>query len=270
MNNKKYFLLFLLAASPLSFGQFNPGARQVALAHSDLSYSSDSFSLFNNPAGLALAQSREIDLYYSPAPFGLTEMSNAYGAYSEPTNIGTFSAGFSIYGFELYKQTQVALGFGRKIYQNLFVGGTAIYQNISIKNYGSKGVLFLNLGGIANITNQLGFGFAVENLTRATVSDEANQIPTVFWGGLHLKVVKEFTFSAALSKEIGYNPSIRLGAEYSILDFIQLRFGTHSEPNTFSGGFGILYQFLQVDYSVAKHPDLGLYQQFGLIMRFSK
>ena len=265
-----YFLFILLSISAISFGQDLPGARQVALTHSDISYSNDVFSLFNNPAGLALTKQREIGLYYSPSPYGLPELANANGAYCEPTQFGTFSAGFSIFGFELYKQTQIAVGYGRKIYDNFYIGGTAIYQNLTIKNYGSKGSFFLNVGGIGTISDQLGFGFAIENLTRTTVSNDANQIPTVFWGGLHLKVVKEFIFSAALSKEIGYNPSIRLGVEYSILDFVRLRFGTHNEPNSYAGGFGVIYQFLQVDYAVTKHPDLGLTHQIGLIVRFNK
>lgn len=268
----KHFLIsiLLLAITVQSFGQINPGARQVALAHSDFSYSNDVFQIFNNPAGLAFAKNREVGIYYSPAPFDTKEMSNAFAAYSEPTQYGTFSAGFSIYGFELYKETQFALGYGKKVTDNFFVGGTAIYKNLSIKNYGTKGTLLLNLGGIANLNDQVGFGFAIENITRSTLSNESGQIPTVFWGGVHLKVIKEFTFSAALSKEVGYNTSVRLGAEYSMLDFIRLRFGAHNEPNVFSGGFGVIYQFLQVDYAATSHPDLGLTHQFGIILRFAK
>lgn len=262
--------IILLAITIQSFGQTNPGARQVALAHSDFSYSNDVFQLFNNPAGLALTKSREIGMYYSPAPYGTKELSNAFAAYSEPTPYGTFSAGFSIYGFELYKETQFAIGYGRKILNNFFIGGTAIYKNLAIKNYGTKGTLLLNLGGIANLNEQIGFGFAIDNITRSTLSEESGQLPTVFWGGLHLKVIKEFTFSAALSKEVGFDTSLRIGAEYSMLDFIRLRFGAHNEPNIYSGGFGVIYQFLQFDYAVTSHPDLDLTHQFGLILRFAK
>jgi len=263
-------IFILLSFSILSFGQINPGARQVALAHSDFTYSTDVFQLFNNPAGLALTKIREVGLFYSPAPFDIKEMSTAFAAYCEPTVYGTFGAGFSIYGFNLYKETQFAIGYGKKILNNFFIGGTAIYKNLAIKNYGTKGTLILNVGSIANLNEQVGFGFSVQNLTRSTLSDESGQLPTVFWGGVHLNVVKEFTFSAGLSKEVGYETSLRIGAEYLMLDFIRLRFGAHNEPNIFSGGFGIVYQFLQVDYAASSHPDLGLTHQFGLILRFTK
>lgn len=54
------------------------------------------------------------------------------------------------------------------------------------------------------------------------------------------------------------------------MDFLILRIGVSSEPDTYSGGFGIVYNFIQADYAVSSHPDLGLTHQFGLIVRFNK
>lgn len=252
-----------------SLAQVGPGARQIALSHSDASSSDDVFALFNNPAGLSTLKTREIGFYYSPAPFGVKELSNAFAAFCEPTQYGSFSAGFSTYGFELYKETKLALGFGRKIADNFFVGITSIYQNVSINNYGSKGFLFFNLGAIAKLNDQIGFGFAVLNTTRSSIADESNQFPTVFWLGTDLKFLKEIVFYAAIKKELGFDPSIRLGTEYSIIDFLKLRVGVSNEPTTYSGGLGFVYKFVQADYAISSHLDLGLTHQFGLIIRFT-
>lgn len=269
---KSYPKIFILLLSLLSqgFAQVNPGARQIALAHSDLSYSRDPFSLFNNPSGLALGNNRSVSIFYSPAPFDVKELATAYAAYAEPTSFGNFSAGFSIYGFELYKETKFALGYGFKLQKNFSVGAALIYQNTSIKNYGNKRTILLNLGGIVAFNNYSGFGFAIENVIRSSVSDESNQLPTVFWGGFHLVYHDDFIFSSAIRKEIGYNPSVRLGVEYIPLEFIFIRIGAQSEPNSFCGGFGVLYQFLQFDYAISNHPDLGLTHQFGLQISISK
>ena len=64
---KYVFVLFslLLIVEDESFAQEQPGAGQIALAHSDVSSVNDVFSLFNNPAGLALLKAREIGFYYS-------------------------------------------------------------------------------------------------------------------------------------------------------------------------------------------------------------
>ncbi len=265
------FRLFylLLAIVGESFAQELPGAGQIALAHSNISSSNDVFSLFNNPAGLSLLKSREIGFYYSPTPFGVKELANTFAAYCEPTQYGSLSAGYSNYGFELYKENTFAIGYGKKIANNFFIGLSSAYHNISIKNYGSKGVLVFSLGAITKLTDQIGLGFAVSNVTRSTITNESNDIPTVFWLGSDLKFVKDIVFCAAVKKEIGFNPSIRLGTEYSLLDFLKLRIGTSNEPNTYSGGIGIIYQFVQVDYAFSSHPDLGFTHQFGLIIRFT-
>jgi len=262
-----FFTLLLILSE--CFAQVSPGARQVALAHSDVSSTDDVFALFNNPAGLVSIKSREVGFYYSPAPFGMKELSNAFAAYCEPTEYGNISGGFNIYGFDLYKETQFSLGYAKKISSNFYGGLSANYKNISIKNYGSKGVLIFNLGVIAKLNNQIGFGFAVENVTRSSITDESNEIPTVLWFGTDLKFLKDFVLNAAIKKELGFNPSIRLGSEYSILDFFKLRIGVSNEPNTYSGGIGIIYNIVQADYAVSSHPDLGLTHQFGLIIRFT-
>lgn len=260
--------LVLLFLSSICFAQADPGARQIALAHSDISTSDDVFALFNNPAGLSFLISREAGLFYSPSPFDVKELSNAYAAYCEPTSIGSFSAGFSIYGFDLYKETKINIGYGRKISNNFSAGMTAVYHHLSINNYGSKGVLIFNLGAIAKLNDKIGFGFVIENISRSTLANESNQIPSVLWLGTDLNLLKEFSFTAAIRKEIGFNPSLRLGTEYAILDFLKLRIGVSNEPNTYSGGLGILYDFIQADYAISSHTDLGLTHQFGIIIRF--
>ena len=137
--------LFLLLFTSQSFTQENPGARQIALSHSDVALSNDAFALFNNPAGLSQLTAYQSGLFYSPSPFGLSELSNGFAAFAYPTTFGTFSTGFMIYGFELYKETELALAFGRNIYTNFSAGISVYYRNISIKNYGNKGFLLLNI-----------------------------------------------------------------------------------------------------------------------------
>ena len=196
-------------------------------------------------------------------------MANTFVSFCIPTQLGSFSAGYSNYGFELYKENKFAIGYAAKIAENFSIGVSTFYHNVSIKNYGSKGAIVFNLGSIVRLNEQIGLGFSVMNVTRSTITNESNDIPTVIWLGTDLNFAKDIVFNAAIKKEIGFNPSIRLGAEYSLLDFLQLRIGASNEPDTYSGGFGIIYQFVQFDYAFSSHTDLGLTHQFGLIIRFT-
>lgn len=260
-------LLLLLLLSKVCFAQVKPGVRQAALSYSDLSYSKDVFSLFNNPAGLSGLTNREIGFYYSPSPFGLKELSTAYASFVEPSSIGSFSAGVMIYGFELYKETKFAFAFSKFITNDFSLGITSIYKNLSIKNYGTKWFLLFNIGGIAQLSSNINFGFLIENFTRNTVNDESNQLPIVISSGFNYKVINELNFFAALYKEIGYNISVHTGIEYNIFDFLSIRLGVKNQPNEFSSGFCFQYNIFQVEYAVNSHPDLGFTHQFGLIIQ---
>jgi hypothetical protein len=261
-------LSFLLLPVKIYFAQENPGAKQISLSHSDVALTADPFSIFNNPAGLSEVKSNLVGFYYSPSPFGLSELANGFGAFSKNTNLGVFSLGFMKYGFELYKETKIALGYANNFAEEFLYGLVINYKNISIKNYGSKGFVFFNAGGIAKLSNEINIGFSLENFSRTTVNDEANQIPVVFWFGMSFKIISDLTLFAAVQKEINFDPSLRFGAEYSLIDFLQIRFGTSREPDTFSGGVGITYLPFQFDYAVSSHPDLGFSHQFGLSASF--
>ena len=89
----------------------NPGAKQIAMSNSDVALSDDVFSFFNNPAGLAQLDWRELGLYYSPAPFGLNELANGYIAYTEPLGFGSAGIGAMTYGFDLYRESKTTSKF---------------------------------------------------------------------------------------------------------------------------------------------------------------
>ena len=159
-----YTIIIICTITISAYSQYNPGAKQISLSNSDVALSNDAFSLFNNPAGLAQMNWREVGIYYSPAPFGLSELANGYAAYHEPTSIGSFAVGGMSYGFDLYRESKFILGYSYN-FQNKFFAGVAInYQTVSIKNYGNDGAIFFNLGGLAYITNNFRLGFAVHNI----------------------------------------------------------------------------------------------------------
>jgi len=257
---------FLLTFFNLCDAQLKPGARQAALSFSDLS-SSDIFSLYYNPSTLSHFSNSTVGISYSPSPFGLKELSTAYLSYVQPVKFGVVSAGFMIYGFELYKETQFAFAFSKLLSNNFSFGITSILKNISIKNYGNKNFLLFNLGCKAILTQNLNIGFAFENITRTSVNDESNQFPVILSIGMNYKPFDWINIFTALFKELNYNLSLRTGVEYKILDYLSLRIGTANQPEEFSGGIGFFYDLISLEYAVISHQDLGLTHQFGLVIQ---
>jgi len=267
---KVFTLYLLLILNSLIYPQYNPGARQISMANSDAALANDVFSLFSNPAGLAQLNWREVGIYYSPAPFGLTELSNGYVAYNEPFNFGSISIGGMTYGFDLYRESKVVLGYAYNYENILFAGATVNYHTYSIQNYGSTSAFYFNVGGLVYILDELRWGFVVNNLNRASIADIDDQIPMVLSTGFSYDILQNFSLNFALEKDIRFNPSVQLGIEYDIIEYLSLRAGTSNDPSRFTAGVGINYSIFSLDYAFFTHQDLGLTHQAGIILSFGR
>jgi hypothetical protein len=261
-------IFYTLTISVIS--QYNPGAKQISLSNSDVALSNDVFSIFNNPAGLSQMNWREVGIYYSPAPFGLKELSNGYVAYHEPTSIGSFAIGGMTYGYELYRESKISLGYSYNYKNKFFTGIVINYQTVFIHNYGNDGTISLNIGGLVYLTNSLRLGFNFNNLNKATFGETENQIPMVFDAGFSYDLLDEMSLNFAIEKDINFNPSIQFGINYDIIEYLSLRSGFSNEPSRYSAGIGINYSIFSLDYAIFTHNDLGLTHQAGIIISFDK
>ena len=272
MGNWGFLLLFLIIVSLCNpaFSQHSAGAKQISLSNSDVALSNDVFALFNNPSGLAQINWREVGIYYSPAPFGFTELANGFIAYNEPFSFGSVAIGAMTYGFDLYRETKFIAGFSYN-YDEKFFGGVAVnIHNVSIKNYGSDLAFYINAGGLAWLTAELRVGFSIQNLNRATFGNEDDQIPMIFNSGFSYDVLSNFRVNAAAEKDIRYPFSFLFGIEYDIIKYLSLRTGFSTEPSEYSAGIGINYSIFSLDYALFNHNDLGLTHQAGIIISFGE
>ena len=110
----------------------------------------------------------------------------------------------------------------------------------------------------------------VDNLNKATVAEIDDQIPMVLVTGLSYDIINDFSLNFALEKDIKYNPSVKFGIEYDIIEYLSLRAGTSNEPSRFTAGVGINYSLFSLDYAFFTHQDLGLSHQAGIIISFGK
>ncbi len=261
---KLFFALFLFCESILC--QFDPGAKQIALAYSNTANDKDVFALFNNVACLAAIHSRQVGIYYSPAPFGMTELANSYLAYNEPTGIGTFALGGMNYGFELYREYKIVLGYSEYIFKNFSAGIALNYHAVSIKNYGKTSAVYLDAGIRLSFAEGFYLGFLIKNINRATFGGNDDQMPTLLRTGITYLPANIFSLNISIEKETMQNVVMLFGVDYAMAEFLTLRTGFSSEPAKFSGGIGINYSMLSLDYALFTHQDLGLTHQAGLII----
>lgn len=262
------FLIVVLLSAGVIVPQFNPGARQIALSHSDVALVNDVFSLYNNPAGLSQMNWREIGIFYSPSPFGLKELSNGFAAYHEPLRFGSISLGLMTYGFDLYRENKITIAYSYN-YNNSFFGGIAINTHtLNIINYGNTFSVSFDAGILAYITNELKWGFVIKNFTRSTFGNEPGHIPVILNSGFSYQLLEKLSLNLSVEKDIDYPESFNGGIEYDLMEYLTMRIGVSSATSQYSAGIGINYSFIHLDYAIISHPDLGLTHQAGIILHF--
>lgn len=259
-------VLILIFQSFSLFAQSNAGAKHIALSNSNIALENNAFAIFNNPAGLGLVNNREFGIYYSPSPFEIKELSNGYLAYIEPTSFGNFSIGAYTYGFELYRENQLNIAYATKFSDNIYLGLTSLYHSVSIDRYGNSGIFNIKIGGIFILDKIISIGFSLHNPLRFSKSKIV--LPLIYVAGFSYMPIKNSSLNFAVVKEIDFPVSVKFGVDYKIIEYLNLRFGVQNEPNIYSAGFGIFYSFINLNYAVTSHPELGLSHQADLIINF--
>lgn len=175
--------------------RLDKGARAIGVGGAFTGLANSSFALFYNPAGLMLLPHREVSFFYAQ-PFGLSELSDFAIAFADPQTLpagfGAFGAAARRFGFELYNETAVSLGYANVFERRFFFGATLSYQLFSIQGYGNAGVISLDVGILALITPELSLGVSALNLNRPSIGLSNEEIAQVYMAGLSYRVLKTY------------------------------------------------------------------------------
>lgn len=254
----------VLLFSHFLIAQNFPGARQNGFSNAFTAISDDHWSIFYNPSGLVNVKNFSAGVYYSPAPFGLKELATANATASKKFSFGNIAIGFQTFGFELFRENKLYLSYGYSPFENFSSGISLKFYSYSIQNYGNDFAVGLDLGILANITENILMGFSFHNLNRPTVGLGNERLPQIFIAGFAFKAHKSTLFSIETEKDIKYPFNIKFGLEYELIKYVQLRFGYNTEPAKFATGIGIIYDNFTFDYAFNYHTILGITHSFGI------
>lgn len=271
MNRLKITLLICILALKSSFAQFefsNTGARAIGLNGAFTSLSDNSLAIFYNPAGLGQISFREVSAYYGPSLYGISEISTAAITYTEPMEFGTFGLGLKTYGFDLYRESELILSYGNNYRNKIFWGINLNYYNLIIQNYNSANALGADIGGLAYLTEFLRWGFFAGNITGSTIGESRQKITQIYRTGFTIQPKSDLNMILEFEKDVKFPLSFRGGLEYFVNEYVDLRAGIGTQPDTFSGGISFNYNILQLDYSITNHQDLGMTNQFSVTANF--
>lgn len=262
--------LFLFPNFLFSAGEYFPiGARAVGLANTAVAIQ-DSWSVFNNIAGISTATQTQAGLFYENRFSNTAFNTVALTAVQPFDKYGTAGIGVFRFGNLNYNHLRISLGFAHKI-EWVSLGLQLEYAQTNIFEVGTKNNLMLNFGGMAQITSSLRFGASIRNINQAKLADyQDERLPTVMKIGLSYLVYQKLNLNAEIEKDVILAPKYKFGIEYAIIEKFKARTGINVQP--FLAFFGIGYQVhqFQFDYALSYHEKLGFSHSISLNYFFGK
>jgi len=265
------------------FGNYQPSARARGMGGAFIASCNDPNAIFYNPGALASAE-QGISLGYARLfnnSFQIL-MSGAL-AYRLP-RIGTISLGMQSMdveseGYKLQQESTYSLAHSflliGDVHSKLYVGyGVNLYylsfgETVGGLDPGNQTTYGVNLGALATLHQRTRIAFAVKNLNNPSMgSDQTFDLPQHLALGVAYQPYDGVITEVDLSQKLGEETKIQAGIEFEVLDNFWLRTGASTYPNTISGGFGILFKGIKIDYGYSNHPVLSDTHQFSLGYQF--
>ncbi|MER3523638.1 MAG: hypothetical protein C4326_06090 [Ignavibacteria bacterium] len=260
-------LLLGISHAHAAFERAAHGARGTAMGGVPIALADNEWAAFVNPAALRTINERTVALFYAPRPFELKELAFIAAAYVEPTSVGCFGVAASRFGFELYRETRLAISFVEEITSGLCLGVGVTHYALSIADYGSASSLGVDVGMLMDVSDTFRWGVAASNLNAATIGQAKEKLPQQFATGVAFMPMTNATLTLSLSKDVRYPMEVRVGVEFVPVEALALRAGTSSDPSTLNAGFGVRLAFASFDYAFSSHGELGMTHAFSVLLR---
>ena len=268
-----FFFCFLFLVFTSVKAQTDPltqshGARSQSLGNLRVNLS-DSWAYFNNIGSLDRIAESELAVGVDHR-FGLNELStfNLVGAWKN--NFGTIGFGVSRFGGSLFNQQTLGLGFSNQ-FGIISMGMKAEWLQTQVEGFGTGNALILSLGGVAELSPQFFLGAHISNINRGKISQNTDdRLPTSIQMGITYRPVSQVNFYVEAEKDVEINPTVKVGLEYAIREWLWLRAGANTNPGRVFFGIGLKPGRFQFDYGFSQNSALGSTNHVSLGIRWAK
>lgn len=262
------FFLFLFYNSQAQNGLSQIGARTAAMGYTAATMT-DSWSLFNNPAGLSEAEGVN-GIFAFENKFGVEGFNTMAAGVLAPMPVGGIGLSVFKFGDELYNEQTIALTYGNR-FGLASIGARVNYLQYHIEGFGNKGIFAIDFGGVAELSQHVYFGAYIRNINQAQISEfEDERVPTLLNAGLSYRPTDKIILNLEAEKDIDMEALFRVGLEYSFLKKFVGRTGIKTRPFTNFFGLGFKATRLKVDYALARDPALGFSHQAAIVYNIKK
>ena len=213
-------------------------------------------SFLSNPAGLAHVTILKLFTGYRNH-FNFNGLSSKFFGIIWPTSL--FNIGITIdhLGDDLYNQQNIGLTLANQLGLTS-LGVRVNLTQIQFSGYGSKKLVEIDFGGIAEITKEFFVGASISNLNQASISkSEKDYRPTIMSVGISYRPTSKAYINLEAVKDVEHVTSYKAGIQYVVHKSLWIGMGIITEPRVNTFGLGFSYRKFEIDYAMLIHPALG-------------
>ncbi len=228
----------------------------------------DLWSVSYNQAGLGFYNHLSAGFYHENR-FALSELALHSLAISLPTGTGTFGLNCTYFGYSLYNESKVGLGFGKSLTDKFSAGLQFNWLNTHIEDEtGNIGAMTIEAGILAKPVKNLSIGFHIYNPTASHFSSHSlkEPIPVIIRFGVGYEYREKLFIALETEKDIEKDPAFfKAGIEYKIIQNLYARMGVMISNLVYhSAGLGLILKRIKIDFAFSHHQILGYTPHFSL------
>jgi hypothetical protein len=265
-------MVLLFAYDSAAYSQDNnnwvAGARAAAMSNAYVA-DSDLWSVHHNQAGLGFYPHFSLGFHHENK-FAVQEFSMHALGLTIPVKPGTFGVSYTYFGYKVYNESKLGLGFGKKFGEKFSAGLQINLHHVYLEaDYDGRNALSFEAGIQYKPINDLVLGVHVFNPTRSTISvNDMDTIPAIFRAGLRYKPMEKLVAAIETEQRSDFSIGLKTGLEYQLYESLYLRSGVSGKPYRLTFGIGYLMNKISADIAFTYHEILGFTPHFSFQMKF--
>jgi hypothetical protein len=227
---------------------------------------------FDNPANLGYVEQPEFGFQFENK-YIISELSTKSLQVGLPTKLLNVGVSLSHFGFSLYNEMLVGVGFARNYSDKFSMGLQFNYYAAYFNSSNSyRGAFLPQVGLSVRLSPTFNLGFQTFNPFQTNIQTElaVKKLPSVFSLGTEYFFSKELVWRSQVDKEMSSNYRFATGFEYQVVDVLGIKMGAYQADYLVPClGIDLNTKNLRFDLNCDIHPLLGIAPFAAVKYRFN-
>ena len=240
-----------------AFEKREVGAASFALGNATVALDHYLFASYYNPAALSKEKKFQIAFslqnYFGIAGLNTIDLTTNFNLAQHPISLA-----INRFGNQNYQEIQVTAATRYDLIRDCVIGISVQYYILSIQNYGRDIAWGLNFSMLYKILSDLSIGAMVTNINQPVISSVHENLPQTMNIGFCYTPVRDIMILFEIFQDNRFTPDFRAGFSYQVISILTIRAGIEDQTNMYCYGLGINMPWINFDYALQNHPDLGV------------